>query len=164
MSERVNGVLDRIKGKEGEVARKVDTRLPLLSIKSYGVEKTTVQLCVCCSEKKSGFDVMPGKVRGRKVSGERGWNQEARLTTAHSDMDALVIFVIVAIAKSRHRPASRWTLSMGGQGASFAPFRTFYALFVSASNLHSSKARLVGKIFTIVLDPNNMYNNILIGK
>lgn len=60
------------------VTRKVDTRLPrvarpLLSIKSYGVQKTTTaQLRVFCSEKKkSGFDVIPGKGRGRKVSDGR---------------------------------------------------------------------------------------------
>lgn len=54
---RQRGAWSNYRRKEGEVARKVDTRLPciarpLLSIKSYGVQKTTAQLCVFCSEKK----------------------------------------------------------------------------------------------------------------
>lgn len=81
MSERVNGVLDRIieeggggkgggeerRGREvvnAEGGYKVTpySEAPLLSIKSYGVQKNTItQLRVFCSEKKkkSEFDVIP---------------------------------------------------------------------------------------------------------
>lgn len=81
---------------------------PLLSIKSYGVQKTAAQLQSLATEReKKRNDVILGKSweggggGGAKKGGKKVW---ARPTTAHPSTDAPPIFVIVVIARSGHRP------------------------------------------------------------